>query len=78
MALVKRTFCPNNEFLCSNGEQCIPNGWVCDRAKDCSDGSDEVGCGGKQNLERVDVRSVEILSPPVINWNSFQLRNEFN
>lgn len=42
-----KTFCPNNEFLCSNGEQCIPSGWVCDRSKDCSDGSDENACGGK-------------------------------
>lgn len=47
MLSVKKTFCPNNEFLCNSGEQCIPHGWVCDRSKDCSDGSDEQSCGGK-------------------------------
>jgi hypothetical protein len=47
--LEKKTFCRNNEFLCSNGESCIPQGWVCDRTKDCSDGSDELSCGGKQS-----------------------------
>lgn len=45
---VKLTFCPNNDFLCSNGEQCIPTGWVCDRSNDCSDGSDEVSCESKE------------------------------
>ena len=43
----KRTYCRNNEFLCSNGESCIPQDWVCDRTKDCSDGSDEISCVGK-------------------------------
>jgi Low-density lipoprotein receptor domain class A len=52
--LVRKTFCRNNEFLCSNGEQCIPQGWVCDRATDCSDGSDEKSCGGK-NFNKTEV-----------------------
>lgn len=46
--IVKKSFCPNNEFLCHSGEQCIPASWLCDRAKDCVDGSDELDCGGKK------------------------------
>lgn len=49
-ALVDVEHCPNNEFLCKNGEQCIPRDWVCDNSKDCADGSDELLCGGKQNV----------------------------
>lgn len=41
----KRTSCPNNQFLCDNGEQCIPHTWICDHAPDCLDGSDEANCG---------------------------------
>lgn len=41
--------CPSNEFLCHNGEQCIPIAWVCDNAEDCVDGSDEGSCGGKKH-----------------------------
>lgn len=41
----EKSHCPNNEFLCHNGEQCIPSAWVCDNSKDCSDGSDEASCG---------------------------------
>lgn len=31
-------------FKCSNGE-CVPSWWKCDGVKDCSDNSDELGCG---------------------------------
>lgn len=33
------------EFQCSSGE-CTPQGWRCDQEEDCTDGSDELGCGG--------------------------------
>lgn len=56
-----KTFCPNNEFLCSNGEQCIPSGWVCDRSKDCSDGSDEKACGGKALSAESEAKKFERL-----------------
>lgn len=71
--LVRKTFCRNNEFLCSNGEQCIPQGWVCDRAKDCSDGSDENSCGGKGFNKTEAIDSIHDSLPP-----SFVSRNCFN
>lgn len=70
--LVKRTFCPNKEFLCQNGEMCIPEGWLCDRTKDCSDGSDELNCGGKrlslkeQQTRHTSLRSTNQLSIEVL------------
>uniref|UniRef100_A0A3B5M3A2 Low density lipoprotein receptor b n=1 Tax=Xiphophorus couchianus TaxID=32473 RepID=A0A3B5M3A2_9TELE len=35
--------CKTDEFRCTNG-QCISKAYVCDKDKDCSDGSDEVDC----------------------------------
>ena len=36
--------CSDSEHACSNG-QCIPKRWLCDRDRDCDDGSDEKECG---------------------------------
>ena len=33
--------CENNDFVCENGIQCIPEEKVCDGQEDCTDGSDE-------------------------------------
>lgn len=40
--------CPIGEFLCSNN-QCIPEAWLCDGARDCS--NDEENCGMKFELQ---------------------------
>lgn len=37
--------CSLSEFQCNSGE-CTPRGWRCDQEEDCTDGSDELGCGG--------------------------------
>lgn len=33
--------CAPNQFQCGMSKRCIPRVWVCDRDKDCVDGSDE-------------------------------------
>jgi hypothetical protein len=35
--------CPDDQFACANGKQCIDKGLVCDF--DCDDRSDEAKCG---------------------------------
>ena len=37
--------CPDDEFLCSSENECIPFEWVCDDEDDCDNGEDENGCG---------------------------------
>ncbi|KAL5022284.1 hypothetical protein ScPMuIL_001439 [Solemya velum] len=39
----------NGTFLCDNG-RCIYETWLCDRANDCEDYSDEKNCSGSTNL----------------------------
>ena len=36
--------CDSDEFTCDNGE-CVPLNYRCDYIDDCSDNSDEQGCG---------------------------------
>lgn len=36
--------CSEEEFPCDNGS-CVPKASRCNNSRDCSDGSDEVGCG---------------------------------
>lgn len=44
--------CSLFEFQCSSGE-CTPRGWRCDQEEDCTDGSDELDCGGPCMLSQV-------------------------
>lgn len=39
--------CPTGSFACNNGVQCVPQRQMCDKNRDCADGSDEhpVECG---------------------------------
>ncbi|XP_034485945.1 relaxin receptor 2 [Drosophila innubila] len=39
--------CPTGSFACNNGIQCVPQRQMCDKNRDCTDGSDEhpVECG---------------------------------
>ncbi|XP_036703662.1 CD320 antigen isoform X2 [Balaenoptera musculus] len=39
--------CPEGELRCPLGGSCIPRTWLCDGHPDCSDSSDELGCGTK-------------------------------
>lgn len=41
--------CKTHEFLCRNRQQCVLKGFVCDGEYDCSDQSDEIGCGKLNN-----------------------------
>ena len=36
--------CPTDYFECTKGV-CIPIRWLCDGAKDCPNGKDEIDCG---------------------------------
>ncbi|GFY72801.1 gastric intrinsic factor [Trichonephila inaurata madagascariensis] len=36
--------CPNEQFRCRDGNNCIDSSWVCNGEKDCRDGSDERFC----------------------------------
>jgi hypothetical protein len=48
MDVVNRTCDQGEEFQCSEHHNCIPSSWHCDGENDCSDDSDEVGCGELQ------------------------------
>ena len=37
--------CEEGYFTCHTSRNCIVNHWVCDKERDCADGSDELGCG---------------------------------
>lgn len=76
MISVKKTFCPNNEFLCNSGEQCIPPGWVCDRSKDCADGSDEQSCGGKSVYkdQKQQTLTFDVDFPPSLGCEYFNFK----
>ena len=37
--------CRRDEKMCTDGKSCIHRNWICDGTPDCSDGSDEAGCG---------------------------------
>ncbi|XP_072042803.1 uncharacterized protein [Amphiura filiformis] len=36
--------CAENQYKCTDGQQCIPSHWRCDYFNDCGDNSDEAGC----------------------------------
>ena len=46
------TGCNRNQFACSDGK-CIPERYRCDRRHDCSDMSDEFGCGKSKNNSEI-------------------------
>ena len=37
--------CEVNEWQCQSGDQCVPRSFHCDGQIDCTDSSDEIGCG---------------------------------
>ena len=37
--------CNSDQFKCADKSSCLPPSWKCDGAIDCTDGSDEIGCG---------------------------------
>lgn len=43
--------CPEGELCCPLDGLCIPSTWLCDGHRDCSDYSDELGCGTKTHEE---------------------------
>ena len=45
------TACKSYEFTCDNGD-CIYDSDACDGKEDCSDGSDEQGCGETLNIKQ--------------------------
>lgn len=41
--------CGRGYFTCQRSKRCIASHWVCDKERDCIDGSDEIGCGKHNN-----------------------------
>ena len=46
MKILKKNFI-GHEFACKNRQQCVLKSFLCDKENDCSDFSDEMGCGKK-------------------------------
>ena len=44
---VRPITCSISQYQCANGA-CVPRSFLCDGIRQCVDGSDEVGCPGKQ------------------------------
>ena len=42
--------CVEGDFRCTDGHRCVSPSWVCDRVRDCDDGSDEAQCGQGKSL----------------------------
>uniref|UniRef100_A0AAF6YM48 CD320 molecule n=1 Tax=Bos taurus TaxID=9913 RepID=A0AAF6YM48_BOVIN len=79
--------CPEGELCCPLDGVCIPSTWLCDGHRDCSDYSDELGCGTKTHEEGrtmstgtpVTLENVTYLSNATVtaieDWDSVQSGN---
>nr|XP_010347885.1 CD320 antigen [Saimiri boliviensis boliviensis] len=57
-----RPTCPAGELHCTLSDECIPLTWLCDGHPDCSDSSDELGCGTSETLLKGNATT---MGPPV-------------
>lgn len=75
--LPKNGSCPAWMFKCLD-QRCIPDWWKCDKAEDCSDGSDELGCPSVEEITTTTTTSTT--SIPIVTTcanNQFRCANGF-
>ncbi|KAI1283214.1 SCO-spondin [Halotydeus destructor] len=57
--LDNQDWCPDGQFMCTNGLECIAKDKECNALNDCSDASDEINCPEAQECDDGDFRCLD-------------------